>query len=74
MKRLARILLALLALAILGVVLAGSIVFSIGAAFYALNVLSWEAFVGMLLCFAAGMISAMLIHRLVWPFARSQWE
>ena len=74
MKRFARILLAVVALTLLGAVLAGSIVFAIGAAFYALNVLSWEALVGMLLAFAAGMMSAVLIHRLVWPFARRQWE
>lgn len=74
MKRLARILLAVLALGILGAVLAGSIVFTIGAAFYALNFLSWEAFVGVLLAFAAGLMAAVLIHRLVWPLARRQWE
>nr|WP_315381422.1 hypothetical protein [uncultured Sphingomonas sp.] len=74
MKRLALILLAVLALAIISAVLAGSIVFAIGAAFYALNVLSWGALVGMLLAFAVGMMSAALIHRVVWPFARRQWE
>ena len=74
MKRLILILLAVLALAFSCAVLAGSTLFAIGAAFYAFNVLSSGAFIGMLLAFAVSMISAALIQRVVWPFARRQWE
>ncbi len=74
MQRLALTLTAIIALAMLGALVAASVAFAIGAAFYALNVLSWEALIGMLLAFAVGMGATALMQRVVWPFARQQWE
>lgn len=74
MKRFAMILLLVLAIAFSSAVLAGSTVIAIGAAFYALNALSWEASVEMLLAFAVSTTFAALIHRALWPFLRRQCE
>jgi len=74
MWRPSRQLSAILLVVALGAGVVALIVICVGAVFYALTALSGPAFVEFLVAACLAMAAMTLLHRVVLPFARRQWD